>query len=178
MSIYPLVITVLSRAQRAFDYSDINCLSLNLFPLNPLISIDILYNDLSTFLVLMTRRICLTIRSFINRWSHLLRRNQKPVTLRVEELIMYFFSRVMTWRMPWYSINHLMSVDLPMALLSNARFVPSMRFINLSYFYIFTEACEFILTIYTCFNRSSILRKFQEMSSKFQASDLVRIFLT
>ena len=71
-----------------------------------------------------------------------------------------------------------MSVDLPMALLSNARFVLSMRFINLSYFYIFTEACEFILTIYSCFNRSSILRKFQEMSSKFQVSDLVRIFLT
>ena len=91
MSIYPLVITALSRAQRAFDYSDINCLSLNLFPLNPLISIDILYNDLSTFLVLMIRRICLTIRSDINRWSHPLRRNQKPVTLRVKELIMYFF---------------------------------------------------------------------------------------
>lgn len=91
MSIYPLVITALSRAQRAFDYSDINCLSLNLFPLNPLISIDILYNDLSTFLVLMIRRICLTIRSVINRWSHPLRRNQKPVTLRVKELIMYFF---------------------------------------------------------------------------------------
>ena len=91
MSIYPLVITALSSAQRAFDYSDINCLSLNLFPLNPLISIDILYNDPSTFLVLMTRRICLTIVSFINRRSHPLRRNQKPVTLRVEELIMYFF---------------------------------------------------------------------------------------
>ena len=71
-----------------------------------------------------------------------------------------------------------MSVDLPMALLSSVRFVPCMSFINLSYFYIFTEACEFILTIYSCFNRSLILRKFQEMSSKFQASDLVRIFLT
>ena len=71
-----------------------------------------------------------------------------------------------------------MSVDLPMALLSNARFVPSTSFINLSYFYIFTEAYEFILTIYSCFNRLLILRKFREMSSKFQASDLVRIFLT
>lgn len=91
MSIYLLVIAALSRAQRAFDYSDINCLSLNIFPLNPLSSINILYNDVSTFPVLMTRRICLTIVSFINRWSHPLRRNQKPVTLRVEELIMYFF---------------------------------------------------------------------------------------
>ena len=90
MSIYPLVITALSSAQRAFDYSDINCLSLNLFPLNPLSSIDILYNDPSTFLVLMIRRICLTIMSFINRRSHPLRRNWKPVTLRVEELIMFF----------------------------------------------------------------------------------------